>query len=111
MIATTIIPRAHRARTTAEMVERLVADREATKKRITAACALMRECMGVSAEETRAWRNTRDSLLIDLEMIEDQLRSYAPRPDRERYASEIEASRLEDQQFVGASNGAIRWED
>jgi hypothetical protein len=106
-----VIPRAVKPLTREEYFARLAAQRAQTLKRIAAAHEHVLYWALRNPDESRVWRNHERSLRGDLEMIDDQLRGDCFPPDKERYASEQEAALRETNNCVGASNGAVDWEN
>jgi len=105
------IPRVAKPLTREEYFARLAGQRTQTLQRIAAAHKQVLYWALRNPDESRVWMNSERSLRIDLEMIDDQLRGDCFPPDKERYASEREAALRENNNCIGASNGAVEWEE
>lgn len=106
---TAVIPRRTRPLTEAEQRTRLNAQRAAVLKRINHAIEQQRYFALLNPDEVRAWKTHERSLRIDLEMIDGDLKWWNLTQD-ERYAELRAQMRFEDQNCIGASNGAVDWE-
>lgn len=108
MIETTVAARVVRPVTEQERVEQLNAQRTAIQKRMTF-CDNQRRYVALrNPDEAAAWEANYQSLAIDLELIEGDLKHYAT-PRDERYA-EVRAQMRHEDQTRAVTEHATDWE-
>lgn len=111
MYATTIIPPVVPVETYDQKMQRLESELDRAKQLATIARQQKEYFTGMSYTERDYWAMQERSRLMDIQAIEAELRWMSQTREPERYASEIENARREDAECVGASNGAVNWED